>query len=95
MQWANTENGGFSQEEPWIPLSEKYRPEITVETQLLDEDSILNFYKKLIHLRKQLPVISEGRIEFIKTGQKLWHIKGGTVMIYWWFSVTWTAQNSL
>lgn len=69
MQWANTENGGFSQEEPWIPLSEKYRPEITVETQLLDEDSILNFYKKLIHLRKQLPVISEGRIEFIKTGQ--------------------------
>lgn len=69
MQWANTENGGFSQEEPWIPLSEKYRPEITVETQLLDEDSILNFYKKLIHLRKQLPVISDGRIEFIKTGQ--------------------------
>lgn len=69
MQWANTENGGFSQEEPWIPLSEKYRPEITVETQFLDEDSILNFYKKLIHLRKQLPVISEGRIEFIKTGQ--------------------------
>lgn len=69
MQWTNTENGGFSQEEPWIPLSEKYRPEITVETQLLDEDSILNFYKKLIHLRKQLPVISEGRIEFIKTGQ--------------------------
>lgn len=69
MQWANTENGGFSQEEPWIPLSEKYRPEITVETQLLDEDSILNFYKKLIHLRKQLPVISEGRIEFIKTDQ--------------------------
>ena len=69
MQWDTTENSGFSRKEPWIPLSEKYRPEITVEAQFMDEDSVLNFYKKLIHLRKQLPVISDGKIEFIKTGQ--------------------------
>lgn len=70
MQWSGERNCGFSKVEPWIPVSEKFQNKITVESQLQDADSILYFYKKLITMRKELPVISKGRIDFIKTDQE-------------------------
>lgn len=67
MQWNGERYGGFSEEEPWIPMSEKFRKEITVEAQLHDDDSILSFYKKLIAMRKKYPVIAKGEISFEET----------------------------
>ncbi len=50
MQWDTTSNAGFTTGTPWIGTNENYRS-INVESELRDEDSILNFYKKMIRLR--------------------------------------------
>ncbi len=67
MQWNGEKYGGFSEEEPWIPMSAAFRKEITVEAQQKDDDSILAFYKKLIAMRKKYPVIAKGKISFLET----------------------------
>ena len=52
MQWTAGKNAGFtSAEKPWLKINPNY-VDINVEEALSDEDSILNFYKKLIALRK-------------------------------------------
>lgn len=63
MQWSAGKNAGFSQEKPWIGISENYT-EINTEAELADPDSILAFYKKLIAMRKEMKIISDGSIEF-------------------------------
>lgn len=63
MQWNKGENFGFTAGRPWIKVP-KCSDEVTVEAELRDEDSILNFYKKLIAMRKEMPLISEGDIFF-------------------------------
>ncbi|WP_320958840.1 alpha,alpha-phosphotrehalase [Enterocloster asparagiformis] len=68
MQWSGERYGGFSEVEPWLPMSAGFRNEITVEAQQNDQDSILSFYKKLIAMRKMYPVIAEGEISFLETG---------------------------
>ena len=67
MQWNGERYGGFSETEPWLPMSAGFRNEITVEAQQNDQDSILSFYKKLIAMRKMYPVIAEGEISFLET----------------------------
>lgn len=64
MQWDSGKNCGFSKGEPWIEVP-SFGKDITVESQLDDEDSILSFYKKLIRLRKENKIVSEGSIRFI------------------------------
>ncbi|NBI80784.1 alpha,alpha-phosphotrehalase [Clostridiaceae bacterium] len=64
MQWDDRPNAGFTDGTPWIQLPENYRT-INVEAELQDQDSILHFYKALIRLRKENPLISDGKIEFL------------------------------
>jgi trehalose-6-phosphate hydrolase len=64
MQWDSSVNAGFSKGQPWIEVP-SFGKAITVESQLDDEDSILSFYKKLIRLRKENKIVSEGSIRFI------------------------------
>lgn len=71
MQWSGERYGGFSEKEPWIPMSAAFREEITVEAQREDADSVLAFYKKLIAMRKKYPVIAKGEIAFIEMGTDL------------------------
>ncbi|OAB40434.1 alpha,alpha-phosphotrehalase [Paenibacillus antarcticus] len=59
MQWDDTENAGFTSGKPWLKLDERY-PEINVKREQENADSILSHYKKLIQLRKQESVITEG-----------------------------------
>jgi oligo-1,6-glucosidase len=51
FQWDNSENAGFTIGKPWLKVNENYK-EINAKFQVEDEDSIFNFYKKLINLRK-------------------------------------------
>ncbi|WP_020005407.1 alpha,alpha-phosphotrehalase [Brachyspira innocens] len=60
MQWNDKKNAGFSNAKPWIEIISNYK-EINAENNLKDENSILNHYKKLIKLRKDYKVISEGK----------------------------------
>lgn len=61
MRWSTEKNAGFSQAEPWIEVQKNYKT-INIEVEEKQSDSILNFYKKLIQLRKELPVIANGTI---------------------------------
>lgn len=67
MQWDEGMYGGFSEAEPWLPMSAGFRKEITVKAQQKDPTSILAFYKKLIAMRKKYPVIAKGEISFLET----------------------------
>ena len=63
MQWTDERYCGFSDTKPWIPVSDNFE-KINVKKQKQDRDSILEFYKKLIMLRKE--VIARGNIEFME-----------------------------
>lgn len=60
MQWSDEINGGFSKETPWIESIKNYK-EINVKNQIDNEDSIFNYYRKLIALRKEHRVIALGK----------------------------------
>lgn len=51
MQWSDLENAGFTTKTPWLKVNDNY-PEINVKDQEDDPDSVLNYYRKLIGIRK-------------------------------------------
>ena len=59
VQWSDEENAGFTTGKPWFYVNSNYK-EINVAQQEADPDSILNFYRKAIALRKELKVVKEG-----------------------------------
>lgn len=65
MQWTDERYCGFSDTKPWIPVSDNFE-KINVKKQKQDRDSILEFYKKLIMLRKEKEVIARENIEFME-----------------------------
>lgn len=65
MQWTDERYCGFSDTKPWIPVSDNFE-KINVKKQKQDRNSILEFYKKLIMLRKEKEVIARGNIEFME-----------------------------
>lgn len=64
MQWENTKNAGFTTGSPWLPVNSNYQT-INVSDTFSDRESIFYFYKKLIALRQQLPIITTGRYEVL------------------------------
>jgi alpha-glucosidase len=64
MQWSDEENAGFSDGTPWLKVNPNYK-NINVEGQLKDADSILNFYKKMIRLKKENAVFTYGTYDLI------------------------------
>jgi len=59
MQWNTNENAGFSCGTPWQKVNPNYTS-INVEESIRREDSVLNYYKKLIKLRKENDIIVYG-----------------------------------
>lgn len=59
MQWSDAPNAGFTEGTPWIKVNQNYK-KINAKNQIKDDNSILNYYKKLISLRKRLPVLING-----------------------------------
>ena len=51
VQWNTEKNAGFTTGTPWLGVNPDYK-EINVESQLMDSDSLLSFYKKMTALRK-------------------------------------------
>ena len=68
MQWDASAHAGFTAGEPWISIPENYKT-INTEAERQDPDSIFHYYQKLIAMRKEYPVIAEGSIRFVETGQ--------------------------
>ncbi|MEL6399142.1 MAG: alpha-glucosidase [Cyanobacteria bacterium J06626_4] len=62
MQWDDSAHAGFSfgkEVEPWLPVHENY-PEVNVQQELQEPDSILNFYRQLLQVRKQSAALQWG-----------------------------------
>lgn len=64
MQWDSTEQAGFTSGTPWIKVNPNYK-EINVAKALADTNSVFYYYKKLIQLRKENPVIVYGTYDLI------------------------------
>ncbi|WP_368503005.1 alpha-glucosidase [Alkalihalophilus sp. As8PL] len=65
MQWNNSTNGGFSSSDStWFGLNPNYK-EINVEAQEKQADSILQYYKKMIKLRKSSDVLMYGNYDLL------------------------------
>lgn len=64
MQWNDQTNGGFSEHSPWFPVNPNYKT-INVANQQQDPNSILNFYKSLIVLKKSDDIYTYGTFDLI------------------------------
>jgi alpha-glucosidase len=59
MQWDGEINAGFTNGAPWLRLNPDYRQR-NVVAQQADANSVLNFYKQLLRLRKESPALRRG-----------------------------------
>jgi oligo-1,6-glucosidase len=59
VQWDDSDNAGFSESKPWFYVNENYK-EVNVKQQEADPNSVLNFYRKCIALRKELSAVRYG-----------------------------------
>lgn len=61
MQWDSTKNAGFTTGKPWAKVNDNYT-EINAAEELQNPDSVLNFYKKVLKIRKEYAdVIRDGK----------------------------------
>lgn len=64
MQWSTAANGGFTTGTPWIKVNPNYR-QINVEQALADPESVFYYYRRLIELRRQHPIMIYGSYELL------------------------------
>lgn len=63
MQWRNAPHGGFCPRfiNPWLPVNENFSVGINVEEQEQNPFSMLNFYRIMINIRKEMTALVEGK----------------------------------
>ena len=64
MQWNTAVNSGFSTATPWLPVNKNYA-DVNVEAQEKNPVSTLNYFKKLIQLRKSSPTLVYGKYSLL------------------------------
>lgn len=64
MPWTDQIHGGFSLAEPWLPVADSHI-ELNVAKQEEDRESILQFARHVIALRKEYPALSKGSIRLL------------------------------
>ena len=67
MQWDDSENAGFSEAKPWLPVHVN-ASRVNVLTESGDDSSLLHMHRQLLKLRQELPVLRSGSLEFFDTG---------------------------
>ena len=63
FQWNSSENAGFTTGKPWLKLNPNYK-EINVETEDKDENSPLNYFRRMIKFRKENQALIYGDAEY-------------------------------
>lgn len=64
VQWNDSDQAGFTTGTPWIEVASNYK-EINAERAIKDPNSIFYHYKKLISLRKEYDIITDGDYELL------------------------------
>ena len=62
VQWDDTLQAGFTTGKPWIAVNPNYK-EINAKAETADPNSVFHYYKKLIALRKEHPIMVYGKYE--------------------------------
>ncbi|MFN3741767.1 MAG: glycoside hydrolase family 13 protein [Anaerolineales bacterium] len=70
MQWSDAPYAGFSTVRPWLRVHENYRRR-NVEAMLQDENSLLNFVRRLIRLRRATPALHSGDFQPLAATDRL------------------------
>ncbi len=62
MQWANAANAGFcpAHVAPWLPVNPNYAAGVNVADQEADPGSLLNYYRRLLQIRRETPALIAG-----------------------------------
>jgi oligo-1,6-glucosidase len=60
FQWDTTQNAGFTSGTPWLKVNPNYKT-VNAEAQEKDPNSTLNYFRKLVKLRKQEPAFVYGK----------------------------------
>lgn len=74
MQWSGKAHGGFTQGTPWLKANNNYA-NINAQQQNDDRDSILNYYKKLIALRRESDILNFGAFVPVKMSKRVFIYK--------------------
>lgn len=69
MQWSDDPQAGFSTSQPWLEVNPNYR-EINVKRQVDDPDSVLQYYRRLIQLRRTTPILIYGDYTLLSPGEE-------------------------
>lgn len=73
FQWSGGPHGGFCPEgvEPWLPVNPKYAEGVNVESQDTDPGSLLNFYRRMLKIRRDNPALVCGEYELAPVPERL------------------------
>lgn len=66
MQWNAEKNSGFTEGRPWLPVNKNYIS-VNAESEAVDSESVLSWYKRLLELRRTNPVLTMGSYREILT----------------------------
>jgi oligo-1,6-glucosidase len=69
MQWDNNKQGGFTASKPWLAINENYNY-INVAEQESNPNSVLHFFRKMVHLRKSNLILVYGKFELVDIDNK-------------------------
>lgn len=65
MQWDDSKNAGFStSEKAWLPVASDYKT-TNVKVEKGVPDSVLNWHKQLIMMRRSIPTLRDGKMVMI------------------------------
>ena len=72
MQWSDKRYAGFSQVRPWFCVNPNFK-RVNVATEENDPNSILNFYRKCVSLKKKCRTLTYGRYrEFFPDSREIY-----------------------
>ncbi|QHT70731.1 alpha-glucosidase [Rhodocytophaga rosea] len=65
MQWDDSTQAGFTTGTPWLPVNSNYS-QINVALQENEPNSVLNYFRKIVQLRKDNPVLVYGDYQLLE-----------------------------
>ncbi len=97
FQWNTTLNAGFTSGTPWLKVNPNYTT-VNVNAEEKDPNSVLNYFKKMVKLRKTTPTLVYGKYQLLdKNNQKVYAYtregEGKKLLILLNFSATNSQTN--
>lgn len=97
MQWDDNKHAGFTSGQPWLKTNSDYK-EINVAVQDKDPNSILNYFRKAVQLRKELPELVYGSYQLLdEDNEKIYaytrSFEGNRLLVVLNFSATQSIYN--